>query len=695
MTSQVEHDLLNGQLEAEIGTESLTKLWGMVSSTLDKIDAIEPNDHPTGLVLGYVQSGKTTAMMALMAEAVDRGYSVIVAFLGSTNLLLQQNSDRITKKLGIDTRSDYRWVALSNPKGLGAATEISGWLKKGRVIFIPVLKHAGRITDVAETLSRVSEIASTRVLVIDDEADQASLNTLVRSGSESRVYGAIDQLRTKLSNHALIQFTATPFAPLLLESDDPLFPRFVEFLEPGSGYTGGREFFIEKSDMVVRYISAADEQAPKKLPIELPGSLERALWNFVIGSAVLSTTIKDSTPVSMLVHPSSRKDVQERYNFLLIRKLAHMAKDASLATSADDLPEVAKGELSRLTTSGIPKLAGDDLITQIRYVLSELKIWLLNSATAAKKVDWNVSPFHILVGGNKLDRGFTVEGLTVTYMNRPSSDQIDTIEQRARAFGYRSEFLPFCQFFASARTVKMLRDIVLTEYDLRARLLDAVAAGRSLDQWAREIGFLIPVGSKPTRDVVVRELAESQSGWYQHRRPSFETETIEKNWRLSEGLGLFDAPLKDFGRLVFRELTIPTDDAAAFLRQWGFLSGANSWPAADIVHHFERQAQFQGEVSVILMEQDAGTADAYPRIRQWRDDIGFVNLFQGRDTKSEPGKSFYPGDAYLTEITEDASRLLIQVHRVVRRDEDDDPRLLTPAIYLGDRQLARRKSSEH
>ena len=237
----------------------------------------------------------------------------------------------------------------------------------------------------------------------------------------------------------------------------------------------------------------------------------------------------------------------------------------------------------------------------------------------------------------------------------------------------------------------MLRDIVLTEYDLRARLLDAVAAGRSLDQWAREIGFLIPVGSKPTRDVVVRELAESQSGWYQHRRPSLETETIEENWRLSEGLGLFDAPLKNFGRLAFRELTIPTDDAAAFLRQWGFLLGANSWPAADIVHHFERQAQFQGEVSVILMEQDAGTADAHPRIRQWRDDIGFVNLFQGRDTKSEPGKPFYPGDGYLTEITEDASRLLIQVHRVVRRDQDDDPRLLTPAIYLGDRQLARRK----
>lgn len=695
MSDRDEQDLLNSQLELEIGTDSSANLWRMVTSTLAKVDAIEPDDHPTGLVLGYVQSGKTTAMMALMAAAVDRGYVVIIAFLGSTNLLLRQNSDRITRRLGIETRSDYRWVAVSNPKGLAASAEISGWLKKRRVIFIPVLKHAGRISDVAETLSRVPEIASSRVLIIDDEADQASLNTLVRSGAESRIYGAIDQLRSKIPNHAFIQFTATPFAPLLLEPDDPLFPRFVEFLEPGLGYTGGREFFIEKSDMVVRYISAADEQAPKKLPIELPKSLEIALWNFVIGSAILSKTIGDSTPVSMLIHPSSRKDVQERYNFLLVRRLAHMAKDVASSTSIDELPEIAKSELSRLKSFGITEPSGENLIGQIRYVLSEMKIWLLNSASASKKVDWNVSPFHILVGGNKLDRGFTVEGLTVTYMNRPSSDQIDTIEQRARAFGYRSEFLPFCQFFASARTIKMLRDIVLTEYDLRARLLDAIESGKSLDQWAKEIGFLIPVGSKPTRDVVVKELAESQSGWYQHRRPSFETEAIEGNWRLSNELGLFDAPLTNFGRLVFRELILPTEDAAVFLRRWTFLSGPNSWPKDEIVHHFERQAQFQKNVSVILMEQDAGTADARPRIRQWRDDVGFVNLFQGRDTKLEDGKEFYPGDAYLEEITVDPAKLLIEVHRINRRDENDSPKILTPAIYLGDRKIAKRKSSEN
>ena len=109
-------------------------------------------------------------------------------------------------------------------------------------------------------------------------------------------------------------------------------------------------------------------------------------------------------------------------------------------------------------------------LERVRYALRETTLWLVNSASDVNKVDWRVAPVHVLVGGNKLDRGFTVEGLTVTYMNRPPSEQLDTLEQRARAFGYRGDLLPYCQFFATPRTLKVLREIVDTEYDLRAKL---------------------------------------------------------------------------------------------------------------------------------------------------------------------------------------------------------------------------------
>ena len=91
-------------------------------------------------------------------------------------------------------------------------------------------------------------------------------------------------------------------------------------------------------------------------------------------------------------------------------------------------------------------------VHKLKVVISEAMTWLVNSTADVNKVDWHVSPIHILVGGNKLDRGFTVEGLTVTYMNRPASPQVDTLEQRARAFGYRGDLLPYCQFFASKKT---------------------------------------------------------------------------------------------------------------------------------------------------------------------------------------------------------------------------------------------------
>ena len=125
------------------------------------------------------------------------------------------------------------------------------------------------------------------VLIIDDEADQASLNTEVNQGLESRTYDALTQLRAAVPRHLYVQFTATPYAPLLLEPDDHLRPDFIELLQPGEGYTGGREFFVDHADVVVRPIPTLDEQAPRSLPTQLPKSLVEAFGSFVAGTALL------------------------------------------------------------------------------------------------------------------------------------------------------------------------------------------------------------------------------------------------------------------------------------------------------------------------------------------------------------------------------------------------------------------------
>jgi len=685
---QTRLDLL---LSDEISPGSRQHLWQLSANVLDSVDALPEGKCRTGLVLGYVQSGKTTAMTSLIAAASDRGYRLVIAILGSTNLLLDQNAQRISRSLGIGLREDYSWVCLENPRGLQSAKELQSWLARGRTVFVPVLKHSGRVRDLAQVLERLPSGVLAKALIVDDEADQASLNTAVRNGTESPVYSAIDSLRSTVPNHAFIQFTATPYAPLLLDSTDPLFPRFVKFLQPGPGYTGGREFFVDHAAKVLRTVPVGDEQASGAPPALLPNSLLSALWNFLVGAGILLATESSSPPISMLVHASHRRDIQARYHFLLDRELKAIRSSLVGSDGSGQLPPCARIELDRLVGLGVTVLPEPLLVERLRYVAGQAHLWLINSATAIRKVDWTASPVHILVGGNKLDRGFTVEGLTVTYMNRPPSEQVDTIEQRARAFGYRSEFLPFCQFFGSARTIKLLREIVFTEYDLRASLRDSVTAGKSVAEWSAEVGLLIPGGTRPTREAVVRGLSVAKMGWHQLRRPSLDAALIEANWSTCVRLGILSAPACDFGRLSFRHLSLPTSTVVdCLLRPWRTSSYSGGWRHEAILDAFARAGRLHDRADIVLMEQDAGTTTAKPRVRNWDVQDGFDNLFQGRDISSAGPGSSYPGDRSILGLDSNAERLVVQVHRVVPRAGSADDRLLTLAVHLGDQEIVRR-----
>lgn len=644
----------------------------------------------TGLALGYVQSGKTTTITALIAAAADAGYRIVVGLMGSTNLLLDQNQDRLLKALGLGAREDYAWVHMTNPSGLTSAKDMSNWLERNRVVLVPVLKNARRIEALAGVLAKLAD-SSVPVLIVDDEADQASLNTQVRQGAESRTYEAIRHLRDVIPNHVYVQFTATPYAPLLLDVDDGLRPDFVQLLHPGPGYTGGREFFVDNADVVVRPIPTLDEQPPKSLPTQLPKSLVAALGNFVAGSALLLGIDAGAAPISMLVHSTQRNDVQSRYHFLLQRQVRKWLQESNSATVADDLPVDIARERHRITSLGATDTDDEAFLMRVRYILAESTLWLVNSASDVNKVDWQVAPIHILVGGNKLDRGFTVEGLTVTYMNRPASEQLDTLEQRARAFGYRSDLLPFCQFFATPRTLKVLREIVDTEYDLRANLQDWLDAGNDVGRWAEEIGLLLPSGTRPTRQSVLTSLARfnDKPGWHQLRRPSLRHADIASNHASVQELGLFDAPLVDYGRLCHRTLSVPLEQVTSqLLRPWRGASQGSSpgWRNDELFNLLERMPGQALEVPVILLEHP----DGGPRKRDWDSEIGFVNLMQGSDRGPRASTQWYPGDRMIGGVGTDPEQVVVQVHRVTSSQAGLVPDLHTLAIHAGRRQVLRK-----
>jgi hypothetical protein len=543
MISEVE--LVDNILAADLNEIERSRLWVAAGQILKHR---KQDSSALGLALGYVQSGKTTQMIALTAAAYDAGYRVVVALLGSTNLLLDQNSSRFIEKLQIDVRNDFRWVSIKNPSGKNGVTKISENLEKDRIIFIPVLKHKGRITQLAEVLKECN-LQGIPTLILDDEADQASLNSKVNEDSESKVYEALGKLQQSAPMHLYVQFTATPYAQLLLEPDDRLAPDFVEFLLPGNGYVGGREFFIDNAEKVVRPISASDEQSANSKLVSVPTSLKLASANFIAGAALLLVNDPSAKTISMLVHSTHKNKIQEVYHFLLKRQIKAW-KESSNGTY-ESIPSEIREEREKLISRGAQDISDSLFTEKVEYVLKEVIFWLVNSASDVKKVNWLEGPIHILVGGNKLDRGFTVEGLTVTYMNRPTSDQIDTLEQRARAFGYRNDLLPYCQFFATLATIRMLRGIVHTEYDLRARLEDWIASGNSPKDWSKEIGLLLPLGARPTRAAVIKAVSSfnTSGGWHQLRMPSLDAVDLKFNGNLVKGLGLLEADRVDFGRL--------------------------------------------------------------------------------------------------------------------------------------------------
>jgi hypothetical protein len=638
----------------------------------------------TCLALGFVQSGKTTSITALVATAADAGYRVIVALLGGTNLLLNQNRLRLETALGIGTREDYVWVVEGNPSGTSARKRMENWLERGRVVLIPVLKHAGRLNAAADVLGSLPH--DVPVLIVDDEADQASLNT-AGTNAESKTYEAITELRRAVPRHLYVQYTATPYAPLLLDAADLLSPQFVEFLNPGRGYTGGREFFVDFADRVVRDVPALEEQATKTPPLQLPSSLQRALASFVSGAALLLTHDPNGAPVSMLVHSTARNDVQARYHFLIERQLAQWKRAANEAATAAGLPEHLTTERKRLVDSGATDVADLAFLAKTRFVLREVTLWLVNSTNALNKVDWTVAPIHVLIGGNKLDRGYTVEGLTVTYMNRPTSPQVDTLEQRARAFGYRRDQLPYCQFFSSKKTTRALRDIVYTEYDLRAQLRDHVDSGGSVHTWAREVGLLLPEGMKPTRDAVIQALSKQSFGWHSLRRPVLSADELAHNRELIMSSGLLHADATSYGRLRLRTMWRPVGEVVdAVLRPWAVESYSPSWRHDEIVQALERFPDSGSPIPVILMDESGS-----PRVRKWDDATGFVNLFQGRDLRPSSDGSFYPGDRAIPDIEENPDQVVVQVHHVVRRGDPLDRQLFTLAVHLGTKSIVRKQ----
>ena len=471
----------------------------------------------TGLVVGYVQSGKTMSFESVAALARDNNFQIVIVVAGISIPLFDQSSGRLCRDLRLDKPDrPRRWIQFKNPSNDDATVSairdvLEDWRDPStpdeykRTILITILKNHRRLQNLANIVTKL-DMQNVPVLIIDDEADQASLNIEVAQGQESTTYRCLMELRQRLPNHTYLQYTATPQAPLLLNIIDSLSPNFVQVLEPGNDYVGGCEFFDDDVSYV-RVIPPHEVPFSSNLLIEPPESLLEALRVFLVGVTVGFLSHKNFGNRSMLVHPS-HLTIQHQQFYNWVRDIFEEWKRVLKLHGTDpdrlELIEEFREAYDDLAETCGPDLpVFDEIVPMFSWAFRQTRVLEVNArAGRTPQVNWCNAYAWILVGGKAIDRGFTVEGLTVTYMPRGIGvGNADTVQQRGRFFGYKRSYLGYCRIYLDQDTLSAFCNYVVHEEDIRRQLEKIQQHDRPLDEWKR--AFVLDNDLRPCRDQVL------------------------------------------------------------------------------------------------------------------------------------------------------------------------------------------------
>lgn len=474
----------------------------------------EADAGTTGLVVGYVQSGKTLSFTTLTALARDNGYGVVILIAGTIDNLKSQSEDRLKQDLAISDEPGQPWVLIDNPAPHNSGFEalklqLGRWhspslsQRKKKTILITVLKQHQRLANLVECLRhRTINLHGVPCLVIDDEADQASLNNCAAKNQKtnqnnlSANYREVTNLKAVLPHHTYIQYTATPQAPLLIALADILSPDFAETLTPGQGYVGGETLFANRSSYA-KVIPSAEAVATAASHPMAPPSLMDAVRTFLLGACAHALAEQNSNR-TMMVHPSQQTAPHTQYLDWIrtpLREWKSWLSDPVLRATLQKQFVGIHADLQKTVGEKLPSL--DVLFVKMDEVLDTVMVREVNSTgKGAAPIRWGDNEYWILVGGQKLDRGYTVKGLTVTYMPRPLGvGNADNIQQRARFYGYKAGYLGYCRVYVREEVKTAFEAYVEHEDFIRSELEDM--RGQPLKEWKRK--FILANRLQPTR----------------------------------------------------------------------------------------------------------------------------------------------------------------------------------------------------
>lgn len=639
----------------------------------------DPSDNEiqqsTGIVIGKVQSGKTSNFITSIALAFDNDYSVVVVLGGTKNVLVGQNRDRLKEYFrGVH---DVTILDSNEQKSELQADRIFNHVCRKRKVVIVALKTPKMIKTLRENIFSDKRIQQLPILIIDDEGDEASLNTLVFKGKESSTYRAIRELKETLPRHCFLSITATPQANLLIDAVDVLSPDFGVLVEPGEGYCGLEVFHSDG-----RYTREISEEEQTILDDGIPGSFCEALASFFVACGIRRYWgMKHDEHLSMLVHPSNLKSVHAQ----VLNKTNAVIDDwRNLAKDTEDIAYeelrnrlLSAYEYYRLTIENLPQYkqlpSFETLEQHILFALQFCQTHLVNGDSVPNRADENYE-FNIYVGGSMLGRGLTLSGLAITYIIRTSTgvSNVDTVQQRARWFGYKMKYLPLCRIYAVHKILGEFRDIRDHEEDLWYTIEHARLEGIQFKNIARV--FTLSDGLRATRANVARTERFLFNSWTRQRFFQFDPDYSNCNMdTISKFMELHPTTEMKFGSgepfkvassipftVVREQLLIPF--------YFPEMSALNA-PIINKLSELLKRKALDPLVDVVWMRYTDTS------VHQIGPDGKIPNYSVGRRPKDLSLPQVYAGDDY--QFSKD-DRIVVQIHNI----QDKETKKVSPTLSL-------------
>lgn len=524
------------------------------------------------------------------------------------------------------------------------------------------MKRPAAMNKVNDLLARIDK-SNLKAFIIDDEGDQASLNTKKNKAIDaSATYASIVSMKDHLSDPLYLSVTATPQALIFLDEYSRLRPDSIRLIEPGKGYCGVDAYHLYDSG-TIELIDDEDQQDLSDGV--LADSLKNAIRHYIIASAIMFKRGRKSS--EMIIH--SHRNVSDHSTiYRMVDVFVQSFKDQVEFKDTEGL-EITKSEYALAYSvyfdTAIQQSYDFDSLWDIicGKIIRRVYLILKNSAGQVTQANENLRKYKIYIGGDLLQRGVTFPGLVTTYFSRWAKDSgnMDTNLQRARWFGYREKWIDLCKIFTSETIAREFTNLSEIETDLWEQFYSIQSGEMQIDE------ILIRADNtkqKPTRkNVATYNAVAFRNKWIKQRVGIFDKNQIAANNALVDDL-LSNVTLQNTsaGRVdggTTAQYSIISRDALSAL--------IDHMQAIFDLEPFERRPlidliESSGDIPVILMNDVDGSG----RKRSFYPNNKIYALQQGADNKDKD-KAVFLGDSH---VVVDANQINIQIHKIIPKKKD-------------------------